>query len=218
MTRALACTPKCSCRTWRIRRMVSLSVGIPSLHQLRWWIGCQVNTDLRDDLLPRMPPPGVAGIRLEWWPRSNRNGGRDQVGMVAAMKSEYLAALRWKSAIGDPTRLRSLRTPASAGQIRPAALAIGLFPDRRDDRCKRSGSRFVEIARMMTIDHGCATWPVGQAERRRVAAGPPRRGDRLSRSWLAAGSMFPVGLGTAELRVVALGSLPACSPGMTPAA
>ncbi len=33
----------------------------------------QVNTDLRDDLLARLPSfQRVAGIRLEWWPPSNR--------------------------------------------------------------------------------------------------------------------------------------------------
>ena len=36
ITRALACAPKCNCSPCRIRRMDSLSVGIPSLHRLRW--------------------------------------------------------------------------------------------------------------------------------------------------------------------------------------
>jgi hypothetical protein len=75
--RALACDPKCSCRTWRIRRMDSLSVGIrvSSIYcDFQQWT--QVNTDPRNDLLSRMPfflPRRVAGIREEWWPRSNRN-------------------------------------------------------------------------------------------------------------------------------------------------
>src|SRR3954470_11438054 len=83
MTRALACAPKCNCRTCRIRRMDSLSVGIPSPPSIatgeRW---SQVNTDLRNDLRSRRPsfPP---------------EGGRDQIGRVAAIRLEYLAALDW---------------------------------------------------------------------------------------------------------------------------
>src|SRR3954453_14838698 len=75
MTRALAWAPKCNCRTCRIRRMDSLSVGIPSPPSIatgeRW---SQVNTDLRNDLRSRRPslPPG---------------GGRDQIGRVAAIRS-----------------------------------------------------------------------------------------------------------------------------------
>src|SRR3954462_1741525 len=62
MTRALACAPKCNCRTCRIRRMDSLSVGIPSPPSIatgeRW---SQVNIDLRDDLRSQRPslPPGL---------------------------------------------------------------------------------------------------------------------------------------------------------------
>src|SRR5208282_5148844 len=44
--------------------------------------GPQVNTDLRDDLVFRMPS-------------SLAEGGRDQIGRVAAIKSESVAALRW---------------------------------------------------------------------------------------------------------------------------
>src|SRR3954452_24202721 len=75
MTRALAWAPKCNCRTCRIRRMDSLSVGIPSPPSIatgkRW---SQVNTDLLNDLRSRRPslPPG---------------GGRDQIGRVAAIRS-----------------------------------------------------------------------------------------------------------------------------------
>jgi hypothetical protein len=40
-----------------------------------------------------MPPFGVAGIKLEWWPASNRNGGRDQIGMPGrdALESAVMA-------------------------------------------------------------------------------------------------------------------------------
>src|SRR6188472_3893818 len=91
MTRALAWAPKCNCRTCRIRRMDSLSVGIPSPPSIatgeRW---SQVNTDLRNDLRPRRPslPPGG-------WPGSDWKGGRHQIGRVAAIRLEYLAALDW---------------------------------------------------------------------------------------------------------------------------
>ena len=36
IARVLAPAPKCNASNCRIRRMVSLSVGIPSLHRLRW--------------------------------------------------------------------------------------------------------------------------------------------------------------------------------------
>jgi hypothetical protein len=38
-------------------------------------------TDLRDDA-------SLAAMRLEWWPPSDWNGGRHQIGMVAAMRLE----------------------------------------------------------------------------------------------------------------------------------
>ena len=77
---ALARAPKCSCKTCRIRRMDSLSVGIqgPSIN-CDGGIGRQVNTDLRDDLLPGCPSSQTG------WPGSVWNGGRDQIGTVAAI-------------------------------------------------------------------------------------------------------------------------------------
>jgi hypothetical protein len=59
------------------------------LHRFRWWIGRQVNTGLRDDLLSRMPPVRggrdqigmLAAIKSVGWPRSRWNGGRDQIGI-----------------------------------------------------------------------------------------------------------------------------------------
>ena len=107
ITRALAWAPKCNCRTCRIRRMDSLSVGIrvPSIDcDGKHWT--QVNTDLRDDLLSRMPSSArrVAGIRSEWWPPSNRKAGRDQI--------VKLAAMNWN--LQDASRAaRSNRRPAS---------------------------------------------------------------------------------------------------------
>jgi hypothetical protein len=65
-----------------------------------------VNTDLRDDLLPRMPPSaggrdqigmvaairseGVAAIKSEWWPRSNRNTWPPCVGIRIETVREWL--------------------------------------------------------------------------------------------------------------------------------
>src|SRR5664279_497619 len=74
--------------------MDSLSAGIPSAPSIAMadWTG--MNTDLRDDFLLRMPSQRVAGIRSVGWPPSSRNGGRHQIGRVAAFKSEYMAALR----------------------------------------------------------------------------------------------------------------------------
>ena len=46
-----------------------------------------MNADLRDNFFPRMPSS-------RGWPGSDRNGGRHQIGTVAAIRSEYLAALR----------------------------------------------------------------------------------------------------------------------------
>jgi hypothetical protein len=37
----------------------------------------------------------VAGFRSEWWPLSNRNHGRLQIGTVAGFKSEKVAAFDW---------------------------------------------------------------------------------------------------------------------------
>jgi len=54
------------------RRIVHQGPSHP-LHQFRWRIGRQVNTGLRDDLLPPDATlQAVAGIRLEWWPPSDR--------------------------------------------------------------------------------------------------------------------------------------------------
>jgi hypothetical protein len=45
------------------------------------------------------PPPSpcgrVAGFKSEWWPLSNRNHGRLQIGTVADFKSEKVAAFDW---------------------------------------------------------------------------------------------------------------------------
>jgi hypothetical protein len=37
----------------------------------------------------------VAGFKSEWWPLSNRNHGRLQIGTVAGFKSEKVAAFDW---------------------------------------------------------------------------------------------------------------------------
>jgi hypothetical protein len=72
--------------------MDSLSVGIPVPS-----IDCdgetwtRVNTDLRDDLFF----PDALFLSGGGWPGSDWNGGRHQIGMPAAIKSEYLAALHW---------------------------------------------------------------------------------------------------------------------------
>src|SRR6478609_12044786 len=94
MTRELAWAPKCNCRTCRIRRMDSLSVGIrvPSIDcDGETWT--RVNTGPRNDLF--FPDAllsasrRVAGIRLEWWPPSNRNSGRDQIGIPGRLALEF---------------------------------------------------------------------------------------------------------------------------------
>jgi len=73
--------------------MDSLSVGIrvPSIDcDGETWT--RVKTDPRDDLL--FPDAlfllggRVAGIRLEWWPPSNRNSGRDQIGIPGRLALE----------------------------------------------------------------------------------------------------------------------------------
>jgi transposase InsO family protein len=50
-----------------------------------------------------MPPFGVAGIKLEWWPASNRNGGRDQIGMPGRDASESTECLNahWFMTLAD---------------------------------------------------------------------------------------------------------------------
>jgi hypothetical protein len=111
-------------------------VGIHPLHRLRWRIGPQVNTGLRDDILSRMPSfQRVAGIRLEWWPPSGWNGGRDQVGMVAAIKLEYLAALRWNPQPGPSTSIRR-RSTASSRDRGLMLLLCSTQPHRPDPRDK----------------------------------------------------------------------------------
>ena len=103
-TRELARAPKCNCRTCRIRRMDSLSVGIPIPS-----IDCdgetwtRVNTDPRDDLFF----PDALFLSGGGWPGSDWNGGRHQIGTVAAIRSEYLAALRWNSHYGPSTAIGS---------------------------------------------------------------------------------------------------------------
>jgi hypothetical protein len=48
---------------------------------------------------PKPQPPSlrgeVAGFRSERWPLSNRNRGRLQIGTVAGIKSEKVAAFSW---------------------------------------------------------------------------------------------------------------------------
>jgi len=43
----------------------------------------------------------VAGIESEWWPESNRNGGRNRIGMVAGFVSE-----RWTLSRRNRGRIR----------------------------------------------------------------------------------------------------------------
>jgi hypothetical protein len=79
-----------------IRRMDSLSVDIrvPSIDcDGETWTG--VNTGPRNDLFfPNALLSArrrVAGIRLEWWPPSNRNSGRDQIGIPGRLALEFAA-------------------------------------------------------------------------------------------------------------------------------
>jgi len=74
--------------------MDSLSVGIrvPSIDcDGESWT--RVNTDPRNDLF--FPDAllsawrRVAGIRLEWWPPSTRNSGRDQIGIPGRLALEF---------------------------------------------------------------------------------------------------------------------------------
>src|SRR5277367_869140 len=86
IARALARAPKCNCRTCRIRRMDSLSVGIrvPSIDcDGETWN--RVNTDPRDDLFF----PDALLLAGGGWPGSDRNGGRDQIGMPGRLALEF---------------------------------------------------------------------------------------------------------------------------------
>src|SRR3954468_288182 len=127
MPRALACAPKCTCRTCRIRRMDSLSVGIPSPPSIatgkRW---SQVNTDLRNDLRSRRPslPPGggrdqigrVAAIRSVGWPPSGWNTWPPWIGIHSrAREADRLVTLRLRMAIGRELEKRGITTPAAIG-------------------------------------------------------------------------------------------------------
>ena len=59
------------------------------LHRLRWGTGRQVTLTRETIAFPGCPLAfRVAGMTSEWWPRSNRNGGRLQLGTVAAIKLE----------------------------------------------------------------------------------------------------------------------------------
>ena len=85
--------PKCNCRTCRIRRMDSLSVGIrvPSIDcDGETWT--RVKTDPRDDLLFSdallAARRRAAGINLEWWPPSDRNTWPPCVGIRRNPKGE----------------------------------------------------------------------------------------------------------------------------------
>src|ERR1700728_514541 len=95
ITRALDRTPKCSCRTWRIRRMDSLSVGIrvPS-------IDCNGETLDPGEHWPAKGAPFPDALL------SPSEGGRDQIGMVAAIKSVAWPRSnrsRWPRCIGIRT-------------------------------------------------------------------------------------------------------------------
>jgi hypothetical protein len=74
--------------------MDSLSVGIrvPSIDcDGETWT--RVNTGPRNDLFF----PDALFLPDGGWPGSDWNGGRHQIGTVAGIRSEYLAALRWNS-------------------------------------------------------------------------------------------------------------------------
>jgi hypothetical protein len=73
--------------------MDSLPVGIQPLHRSRWRNWTQVNNYLRDH--PFLPAAHL-GV-----PGSSWNGGRLQIGMLAAIKSECLAAMRWNPQLGE---------------------------------------------------------------------------------------------------------------------
>jgi len=50
---------------------------------------------------PKTPesPSQVAGIKSEWWPASNRNGGRHQIGIPGRLPSE---STKWVDVCRDP--------------------------------------------------------------------------------------------------------------------
>ena len=70
-----------------------------------------MNTDPRDHLFF----PDALFLAGGGWPGSNWNGGRHQIGRLAAIRLEYLAALRWNSHADDPPEfarwLAALRDP-----------------------------------------------------------------------------------------------------------
>src|SRR6202451_4136829 len=55
---------------------------------------------IRGERTPRRAPARVAGFISEWWPASNRNGGRLQIGIGGRIASEF-AALSTKAARAD---------------------------------------------------------------------------------------------------------------------
>jgi len=56
---------------------------------------------------PKTPesPSQVAGIKSEWWPASNRNGGRHQIGIPGRLPSEstYFTNYATTSLNNDPS-------------------------------------------------------------------------------------------------------------------
>jgi hypothetical protein len=101
--------------------MDSLSVGIrvPSIDcDGETWT--RVNTGPRNDLF--FPDAllsasrRVAGIRLEWWPPSNRNSGRDQIGIPGRLALEFAMEQR-----------RTIRLPSIAKSSRRVPLIVVSF-------------------------------------------------------------------------------------------
>jgi len=70
-----------------------------------------VNTDPRDHLFF----PDALFLAGGGWPGSDWKGGRHQIGRLAAIRLEYLAALRWNSQYYDP-RLGRFLQPDPIGQ------------------------------------------------------------------------------------------------------
>ncbi|HUY03532.1 MAG TPA: hypothetical protein VMV33_09620 [Rhodocyclaceae bacterium] len=137
--------------------MDSLSVGIrvPSINcDGKTWT--RVNTDPRDDLFF----PEALFLSGGGRPGSDRNGGRHQIGRVAAIRSEYLAALRWNPHL----------TPDDA------ATELSARP-----RCRRFTAQdklriLAETDRAAATGRNCQIQALLQQEQR-AAANPPSGGD-----------------------------------------
>ena len=89
----------------------------------------------------------MAGFISEWWPESNRNGGRHQIGTVADIKSESPAGLRRNSQLGAQAQLvSSLHLAAAALLILGRTDEAKTYSDEGDTLSRREGISHFDVA------------------------------------------------------------------------